>query len=108
MLICSVFGAASLADGRIVVFGGEIDPSDQGHAGAGDFSDATLVFDTKVRSNFCVLPRLYAKFPRYAIAAPAAKLLAMCMPFQNQGSEGGGGGGGRAASNPDVEPTLVC
>ena len=45
---CSVFGAANLPDGRIVVFGGEVDPSSQGHAGAGEYSDATLVLDTKV------------------------------------------------------------
>eukprot|EP00967_Tisochrysis_lutea_P100225 scaffold149341_cov16-Tisochrysis_lutea.AAC.1 len=30
---------------HLIVFGGEIDPSTQGHAGAGDFSDDLLCWD---------------------------------------------------------------
>lgn len=45
-----MFGIASLPspDGRIIVFGGEVDPSTQGHAGAGLYTDATMVLDTQV------------------------------------------------------------
>lgn len=35
-----------------VLFGGEVDPSDKGHAGAGQFSSSTFCLDT-----VCPLPR---------------------------------------------------
>ena len=45
-----MFGIASLPspDGRISVYGGEVDPSTQGHAGAGLYTDATMVLNTHV------------------------------------------------------------
>eukprot|EP00850_Spirogloea_muscicola_P021734 SM000260S09930 [mRNA] locus=s260:29478:31061:+ [translate_table: standard] len=45
----SVFGVSTVGDRYIVLFGGEVDPSDQGHLGAGRFSDETYVFDTLSR-----------------------------------------------------------
>lgn len=41
----SVFGTATIRN-KIVLYGGEVDPSDQGHMGAGAFSSDVLVFDT--------------------------------------------------------------
>ena len=41
----SVFGVVAL-DKRIVVIGGEVDPSSEGHAGAGHFSQDVYVLDT--------------------------------------------------------------
>ena len=43
----SVFGCGSVGrgSGEVVVFGGEMDPSELGHAGAGIFSNATFCFD---------------------------------------------------------------
>jgi N-acetylneuraminic acid mutarotase len=41
----SVALAASLSDGRLFLFGGEVDPSTQGHAGAGMYSNETFVYD---------------------------------------------------------------
>lgn len=42
----SVFGVASLGS-RIFAIGGEVDPSSQGHAGAGKYSNEVFVLDTK-------------------------------------------------------------
>jgi N-acetylneuraminic acid mutarotase len=42
-------GGGCAHDGHLLVFGGEIDPSDLGHAGAGQFSDATLCLDPAAR-----------------------------------------------------------
>lgn len=42
----SVFGIAALGS-RIFVVGGEVDPSTQGHAGAGEFSKDVYVLDTE-------------------------------------------------------------
>jgi len=41
----SVACACTLADGRLFLFGGEVDPSTQGHAGAGDYTNETWLFD---------------------------------------------------------------
>jgi hypothetical protein len=41
----SVFGTFTI-DNKIVLYGGEVDPSDQGHMGAGAFSSDVWVFDT--------------------------------------------------------------
>ncbi|KAG0562777.1 hypothetical protein KC19_9G170600 [Ceratodon purpureus] len=41
----SVFGTATIGN-KILLFGGEVDPSDQGHMGAGAFSNELLVLDT--------------------------------------------------------------
>ena len=53
----SVFGKATHApqsccahSGNIIIFGGEVDPSDQGHAGAGLFDNTTFCLDTKERA----------------------------------------------------------
>eukprot|EP00850_Spirogloea_muscicola_P020424 SM000216S06550 [mRNA] locus=s216:65038:66517:+ [translate_table: standard] len=48
----SVFGVSTVGDRYIVLFGGEIDPSDQGHLGAGRFSDETYVFDALCKEWF--------------------------------------------------------
>ncbi|XP_024397417.1 thiohydroximate-O-sulfate sulfur/sulfate-lyase (nitrile-forming) NSP2 [Physcomitrium patens] len=40
----SVFGTATIGS-KIVLYGGEVDPSDQGHMGAGAFSSEVLVLD---------------------------------------------------------------
>lgn len=58
----SVFGASSHScegdaatgqkcdhDQHIVIFGGEVDPSTQGHAGAGDFTDELWCVDVQQR-----------------------------------------------------------
>ena len=42
----SVFCAAGVA-GRVVMFGGEVDPSDLGHLGAGKFSAEAFALDTE-------------------------------------------------------------
>jgi N-acetylneuraminic acid mutarotase len=42
---CPVSGCSHA--GHLLVFGGEIDPSDLGHAGAGQFSNTTFCMDTK-------------------------------------------------------------
>jgi len=44
----SVFGHAAVGK-HIVVFGGEVDPSERGHEGAGGFSNDVMVFDTVAR-----------------------------------------------------------
>jgi N-acetylneuraminic acid mutarotase len=41
----SVFGTATVGE-KILLYGGEVDPSDQGHMGAGAFSSELLVLDT--------------------------------------------------------------
>ncbi|CAM6020227.1 unnamed protein product [Sphagnum balticum] len=41
----SVFGTATIGS-KIVLYGGEVDPSDQGHMGAGAFSSEVFAFDT--------------------------------------------------------------
>jgi len=53
----SVFGKATHASpsccahsGHVIIFGGEVDPSDQGHAGAGLFDNTTFCLDTKARA----------------------------------------------------------
>lgn len=48
----SVLGAVALGTDskKVAVFGGEVDPSDLGHAGAGQFSDEVFVFDTEATS----------------------------------------------------------
>ncbi len=44
----SVFGAVADQKGRIIAFGGEVDPSSAGHEGAGDFcSDLTCLVRRK-------------------------------------------------------------
>jgi N-acetylneuraminic acid mutarotase len=43
----SVTAFAALDDHHLFVFGGEVDPSAQGHAGAGDYTDETFIFDTQ-------------------------------------------------------------
>ena len=43
----SVFGVGCSRDDHILVFGGEVDPSDQGHAGAGMFDDTLFSLDTR-------------------------------------------------------------
>jgi N-acetylneuraminic acid mutarotase len=45
---CSVSGCGHA--GHLLVFGGEIDPSDLGHAGAGQFSNTTYCLDPKTRT----------------------------------------------------------
>ncbi|GAQ88248.1 kelch repeat superfamily protein [Klebsormidium nitens] len=42
----SVLGVTSFNDRYIVAFGGESDPSDKGHEGAGAFSDEVFILDT--------------------------------------------------------------
>lgn len=44
----SVFGTATIGS-NIVLYGGEVDPSDQGHLGAGAFSGEVLVLDTALQ-----------------------------------------------------------
>lgn len=43
----SVFGTAVVGKKYIVIYGGEVDPSDQGHMGAGSFSGEEFVLDTE-------------------------------------------------------------
>jgi hypothetical protein len=43
----SVFGIACLAN-RIVLYGGEVDPSSKGHDGAGHFSSDVFIFSESV------------------------------------------------------------
>jgi N-acetylneuraminic acid mutarotase len=50
---CSTAGCGHA--GHLLVFGGEIDPSDLGHAGAGDFSNTTYCMDPKTRTWHTVL-----------------------------------------------------
>eukprot|EP00243_Klebsormidium_subtile_P008595 TRINITY_DN410_c0_g2_i1.p1 TRINITY_DN410_c0_g2~~TRINITY_DN410_c0_g2_i1.p1 ORF type:complete len:334 (+),score=28.34 TRINITY_DN410_c0_g2_i1:187-1188(+) len=45
----SVLGVTSFDNRFILAFGGEVDPSDQGHEGAGAFSDEVFVLDTTSR-----------------------------------------------------------
>jgi len=42
----SVFGVSTLGS-KIVIFGGEVDPSAYGHSGAGDFANDLVVLDTE-------------------------------------------------------------
>ena len=44
----SVFGHAAVGE-HIVVFGGEVDPSERGHEGAGGFCNDVMVLDTAKR-----------------------------------------------------------
>ncbi|XP_013384298.1 nitrile-specifier protein 5 [Lingula anatina] len=43
----SVFGCVPVGEHHLIAFGGEVDPSDQGHEGAGEFSNETFVFNTQ-------------------------------------------------------------
>lgn len=45
----SVFGLCALLD-KIVIFGGEVDPSAHGHSGAGDFANDVVVLDTNEKT----------------------------------------------------------
>jgi hypothetical protein len=40
-----VLGVTAFVPGRLFLFGGEVDPSSQGHEGAGSFAGDTLTLD---------------------------------------------------------------
>lgn len=58
----SVFGTATIGS-NILLYGGEVDPSDQGHMGAGAFSSELLALDTELQTWSRVVAAVGDKHP---------------------------------------------